>query len=872
MLDPAILAQVTTFNERLEKRLDDTNFTLIGDDEALAYTDTTGDLPQWDLLEDPAYGDMTPDDDDYGDSIKATSPDADEIDDETYDKFIGASFMLDDREGGGNLATVTRRVRDYNGNMVGRRNPNPLLSTAQYEVQLEDGTTDKVFANTIAENIYSQLDSEGKQHLVMDEIIDHKRDGSAITKENGKDRSGKPKKTTRGWKLCIQWKDESTSWVDLKDVKEANPVELAEYAVANKIDDEPAFAWWVSYTLKKRNRIINRAKAKYWRTSHKFGVRLPKTVEEAVRLDQENGNRFWQDAIDKEMKKANVAYEPKEGVTADDIRRGKVEDMKGYQEIKCHIVFDVKMDFTRKARFVAGGHMTEAPVALTYSSVVSRDSVRLAFLIAALNGLDVACCDIGNAYLNAKCREKIWFVAGPECGEHHGKPMILVRALYGLKSSGASWRSMFKEFIEGSLGFTNTRVDADVYRRRNRKGYEDMSRDEARAANVWRPHDGRGVAGSGVEYYELLLVYVDDVLVISHDPQAVMREIGSAFEIKDGKTGEPERYLGANIEKFEIDDGQKVWSMSCNDYVKAAIQTVRDLLAEEDRELKNGNRRHKGPLPPNYKPELETTDECDAHHISIYQQLIGILRWAVELGRIDIQIEVALMSQYQAAPRTGHLEALYLIFHYLSKNVKRRMVMDPRTNEIDEKVYFNLFADWTEFYDYAVEEDPPNMPEPLGNAITIGCFVDADHASNVVTRRSHTGIILFANNALIKAYSKRQNTVESSTFGSELVALRIAKDMIVELRIKLKMFGVPIDGPANVFCDNNGVVKNTSMPESTLSKKHNSISYHAVREAAAAGILRVGKEDTKSNLADALTKLLPYDRKMELLGRLLYKN
>ena len=104
------------------------------------------------------------------------------------------------------------------------------------------------------------------------------------------------------------------------------------------------------------------------------------------------------------------------------------------------------------------------------------------------------------------------------------------------------------------------------------------------------------------------------------------------------------------------------------------------------------------------------------------------------------------------------------------------------------------------------------------------------------------------------------------------MALRIAKDMIVELRIKLKMFGVPIDGPANVFCDNNGVVKNTSIPESTLSKKHNSISYHAVREAAAAGILRVGKEDTKSNLADALTKLLPYDRKMDLLGRLLYKN
>ena len=111
---------------------------------------------------------------------------------------------------------------------------------------------------------------------------------------------------------------------------------------------------------------------------------------------------------------------------------------------------------------------------------------------------------------------------------------------------------------------------------------------------------------------------------------------------------------------------------------------------------------------------------------------------------------------------------------------------------------------------------------------------------------------------------------ERPTFGSELVALRIARDLIVELRIKLKCFGVPLDGPTNVMCDNNGVVKNTSIPESTLNKKHNSINYHVVREAAAAGILRVGKEDTKTNLADALTKLLPYSKKMELLGGLLY--
>ena len=169
------------------------------------------------------------------------------------------------------------------------------------------------------------------------------------------------------------------------------------------------------------------------------------------------------------MKKASIAYEPVEGCTPDDVRANKEASLRGFTEIKCHVVFDVKMDFSRKARFVAGGHMTEAPTSLTYSSVVSRDSVKLAFLIAALNDIDVLACDIGNAYLNAPCREKIWFVAGKECGEYAGQPCKLVRALYGLKSSGAAWRAMFSDFIQKTLGFTPTRIDADVYIRRNTK-------------------------------------------------------------------------------------------------------------------------------------------------------------------------------------------------------------------------------------------------------------------------------------------------------------------------------------------------------------------------------------------------------------------
>jgi shikimate kinase len=113
------------------------------------------------------------------------------------------------------------------------------------------------------------------------------------------------------------------------------------------------------------------------------------------------------------------------------------------------MVFDVKMDnLARKAHFVAGGHTTKTPASITYSSVVSRDSVGIAFLLAALNCLDVCVADVGNAYLKADCCEKIWTVAGPEFGSDAGAVMIVKKALYGLKSSGAAWRALFASTLK----------------------------------------------------------------------------------------------------------------------------------------------------------------------------------------------------------------------------------------------------------------------------------------------------------------------------------------------------------------------------------------------------------------------------------------
>ena len=113
--------------------------------------------------------------------------------------------------------------------------------------------------------------------------------------------------------------------------------------------------------------------------------------------------------------------------------------------------------------------------------------------------------------------------------------------------------------------------------------------------------------------------------------------------------------------------------------------------------------------------------------------------------------------------------------------------------------------------------------------------------------------------------------METSLFGSEFVALRIAKNLIVSLHYKLRMFGAPLDGFTGVFCDNQGMVKNTSLPVSTLHKKHNAINYHAVCEAVAMDIIRVGKEDSRTNLADFLTKsTLSAEKWQQLIGQITY--
>ena len=191
-------------------------------------------------------------------------------------------------------ATVKRRKLDDEGNPIGKSNANIILDSREYEVEFLNGELEVFTANTIAENLLAQVDEEGHRQLLLDEIIDHRSLKDAIPASEGtyKTKHGavRKKRTTRGWEICVRWKDGSSDWIALKDLKDSYPIELAEYAAVNKIQGEPAFAWWVPYVFKKRKNTISKLKSKYWQRSHKYGIRIPKTMEEAERFDLENGD------------------------------------------------------------------------------------------------------------------------------------------------------------------------------------------------------------------------------------------------------------------------------------------------------------------------------------------------------------------------------------------------------------------------------------------------------------------------------------------------------------------------------------------------------------------------------------------------------
>ena len=166
---------------------------------------------------------------------------------------------------------------------------------------------------------------------------------------------------------------------------------------------------------------------------------------------------------------------------------------------------------------------------------------------------------------------------------------------------------------------------------------------------------------------------------------------------------------------------------------------------------------------------------------------------------------------------------------------------------------------------------PPNCPEPLGLEMIMRAYVDADHAADSITRRSRTGFLVYLQSAPIHWLSKKQNSVETSSFGSEFMAMKHCTEYIRGLRYKLRMMGIPCSLPTFVYGDNKSVLCNTTIPDSTLKKKSNSIAYHFVREGCARDEWRTTYINTHFNPADLLTKPLPSgEKRRRFVNMILY--
>ncbi|CAJ1938186.1 unnamed protein product [Cylindrotheca closterium] len=241
--------------------------------------------------------------------------------------------------------------------MVGSYHEKPVLDTSIYEIEWHDGETESYRANEVIEAMMMNVDDDGNSILHVKEFIDHRTDGTRVHADDGfvmvKNKKVPPR-TTKGWYLCAQIHGDETEWIDLKTAKEAYPIQVAKYAVANKLVSEPAFSWWVPYTLKKRDRILKAVKRRaLTRKTEKFGLELPGTgpkgVRRAYEIDANTGSNHWGNAIEKEVKTVLPALRilgPDEPVPP------------GYTCIDLMTVFDVKMDLTRKARICARGDQT----------------------------------------------------------------------------------------------------------------------------------------------------------------------------------------------------------------------------------------------------------------------------------------------------------------------------------------------------------------------------------------------------------------------------------------------------------------------------------------------------------------------------------
>jgi hypothetical protein len=375
---------------------------------------------------------------------------------------------------------------------------------------------------------------------------------------------------------------------------EDDPITLSIYARKNDLLETPGWkklkhiASKMVYENRKIHQMLHNSYIfKGKRTKgpiYKFGIQVPRNVKEAYELDKKNGNTKWQDAINEEINAMHSFS------TFED--KGRIKYLQGYKNIIVHFIFDVKHDLRHRARLVAGGHLTDPNTEGTYSGVVSLRTMRIALVAAELNDLSIMVGDVSSAYLEAYTSEKVCFIAGPEFGPLEGHLLVIVRAQYGLRTSGARWHDRLSDVLR-SMGYFACKADPDLW-------IKDCQ-----------------------THYEYLLVYVDDLMYIGKEPKQFFDALTNEHGFKLKGVGTPSYHLGGDF--FRDPDGTLAWGAAS--YVKKMLLNYEVMFGEKPKE-------HSSPMCERDHPELDKTEELDEVGIKQYQSLIGALQWLVTLGRL----------------------------------------------------------------------------------------------------------------------------------------------------------------------------------------------------------------------------------------------
>ena len=404
---------------------------------------------------------------------------------------LGRSFLLPPEDNGERHMAKIIDIDDHG---------QPPLEDIKFKLKINKDQAEEIMSyNQLMDNIQKGTDAEEDPDPLFKfrDIVAHQ----------GPLESTDPDQKGSKYNVMVEWESGEVTYEPLALISKDDPITCAVYAKKHDLLDTTGWKHLKRYakTSKRLIRAVKQSRIHQVRASARYqhGFQVPKDYNDAIRLDKENSNTQWQDAMDLELTQIHE-YKVFKDTGKAQFHNGKAVTPDGFQ----------------KARLVADGHLTKEPVESIYSGVVSLRSLRMVVFLSQLNDLEIWGADVGNAYLEAYTDQKLCIIAGPEFKELQGHLLIMIKALHGTHSGGARWHDRLFDILQ-ELKFKPSKADPDVW---------------------MRPEPG-GTC------YEYIAVYVDDLAIAAKDPQAFCNELKKRYNLKLKGVGPLEYHLGCTYKK-----------------------------------------------------------------------------------------------------------------------------------------------------------------------------------------------------------------------------------------------------------------------------------------------------------------------------------